>query len=209
MPPDQETMSFSKKRKSIQGFCTIGEATHLAIAAGGATEEDRKVQGGFSIAKNVMHKKESVVDEIEVRQVDATNSNMKINAESESEGTKSCSSSSKQKADPADFLRNLLTIDLTVRGIEHYKENIRSLDAVTLHREPQNAHGTPPEFHCDLYFSHVLPTNNFFLAVNEKIRMRSALRIAITMLSGTLQKSRHQFLPSQLIRISSAWTMYA
>lgn len=115
----------------------------MALAAGGATDEDPVLLGGFSMANNVMQKHVSVVDEIGVRQANATNYD--INAVSESEGTTSFSS--KQKAYPADFLRNLLTIDLTVRGIKHYKENIRSLDAISLHREPQNVHGMPPEFH--------------------------------------------------------------
>lgn len=113
----------SKKRKNFQGFSTAWEATP---------------EVGFSTAKKVMQEGNSALDAAGVQRVTARND---INAAS-TEGTKSFSSTTK-KSDPADFLQNLLTIHLTVRGIKHYKENIRSLDDITLHREPHNSHGKP------------------------------------------------------------------
>ncbi|KAL3785984.1 hypothetical protein ACHAW5_005363 [Stephanodiscus triporus] len=118
-----------KKRKNFL------EATPELHAAAEATSEHRVAFGGFSTAKKVMQEVNSALDVAGVQRATASND---INAAS-TEGTKSFSSTT-NKSDPADFLQNLLTIHLTVRGIKHYKENIRSLDAITLHREPHNSH---------------------------------------------------------------------
>ena len=126
----------SKKRKIFQGFFTAGEATHEAAAE--ATSEHRVAFGGFSTANKVMQDINLAVDVAAVQRVNVINDN---NAAS-TEGIKSFSST-KKKSDPADFLESLLTIHLTVRGIRHYKENIRSLCAITIHREPHNSHGKP------------------------------------------------------------------
>jgi hypothetical protein len=114
-------MSCSKKRKSIQqGFCTTEEATDEVNVVEGTTDKDRVMFGGFSIAKNVMNKINSAVDVVGVQQANANNI---INAVSGMEGTMTFSSKT-TNPDPADLLRNLLTIDLIFRGIKHCKENI-------------------------------------------------------------------------------------
>ncbi len=138
---DQEAMSCPKKRKSFQGFSTAGEATHEVYVAAEATGEHRIAFGGFSTATEVLHEVNSEGDAARVQRVTASND---IDAGSagilETEGAKSFISTT-TKAAPADFLQNLLTIRLTVRGIKHYKENTLSLDAISLHREPHNSHG--------------------------------------------------------------------
>ena len=125
-------MSCPKKPKSFQGFSTADEAAHEVNAAAEATGEHRVAFGGFSTATEVLHKVNSAVDAARVQRGSA--------GILETEGTKSFISTTR-KAAPADFLRNLLTIHLTVRGIKHYKENTLSLDAMSLHREPHNSHG--------------------------------------------------------------------
>ena len=134
-------MSCPKKRKSFQGFSTADEATHEVNAAAEATGEHWVAFGGFSTATEVLHEVNSEVVAACVQRVTGSND---IDAGSagilETEGTKSFIYTTR-KAAPADFLQNLLTIHLTVRGIKHYKVNTLSLDAMSLHREPHNSHG--------------------------------------------------------------------
>ncbi len=52
--------------------------------------------------------------------------------------------------DLADFLLLMPSIDLTVRGINHYRDNLQSLDSIALHREPNNIHGMHTEISNDV-----------------------------------------------------------
>ena len=108
-------MSFSKKRKSL---------------------------GCFSTAMELMKEVDPSGDVNVVGQQDGTNAEMLADTMQATAKPVIGGSAATAKSMTSTSTLNSSVIHLTVRGIKYHKENIHSLERITLHREPENIHGT-------------------------------------------------------------------
>ena len=102
-----------------------------------SSSKRRKYFGGFSTAREFMNEINTADAPQQRNDGDNTNAAAGVletqgNKPVPSEPTKAGSTSSDQSP---------FTVRLTVRGINYHKENIHSLDSITLHRETENSFG--------------------------------------------------------------------
>lgn len=128
--------SSSSRSSTFGGFSTAREVlnsvrTSVDASEASAAHKKRKTYGGFSTAKDVFKRTERYAPAASAG-ADSSSAN----------GEKVALCPSQNTGTPTGPSENEVKVNLLVRGLCYHKENINSLESISLHREPTNLFDT-------------------------------------------------------------------
>ena len=95
---------------------------------------------------------------------------------------------------------------LKVRGLQYHKENLESLESLSLHRDVKNLYGKFVVLYT--YYGMYNFLSHYWSHLSFKMQTQSLFEMKKEALLDTLPRNRQHKLHNQLTPMSSVWTMY-